>query len=67
MKNKKPPKPKPTIPAWECPRCGRTHPITTQTCECIHRYRAASTRTPPFPFDTPQWSDFPIVWCGGEY
>lgn len=22
------------VPAWTCPKCGRTHPITTTTCEC---------------------------------
>ena len=21
-----------TIPAWECPKCGATHPITVNTC-----------------------------------
>jgi hypothetical protein len=23
---------KPTVPAWQCPKCGATHPITVFTC-----------------------------------
>lgn len=33
MNKKKPkPKPAPIIPAWTCPKCGATHPITVTTC-----------------------------------
>lgn len=61
MKNK-PAQPKKqksaTIPAWECPRCGRTHPITVTTCECgpTNPYRY------PFSPKYPEWP-YPPVTC----
>lgn len=53
-------KPTATIPAWTCPKCGATHPITVPTC-CKHAADAPIPSAPkppdrvrlPHPFDTP--------------
>lgn len=61
MKNKPKPTPKVrnTIPAWECPKCGRTHPITVQTCEC----RGALTQPYPPSRDNCPWWEVTKIWC----
>ena len=53
-------KPTATIPAWACPKCGATHPITVPTC-CKRAAPCPLPSTPkpptrvrlPRPFDTP--------------
>lgn len=52
-------KPTATIPAWTCPKCGATHPITVPTCCGPTPLKPPSLPSPPTqptrrnPFRTP--------------
>ena len=73
-------KPKPTtkapftVPAWMCPKCGATHPITVPTCckpvQQAEPFRPLGPMEAPNPYDRyrfpPNWPFGPIICNGGH-
>lgn len=62
---KKPVQPTSTVPAWTCPKCGATHPITVQGC--CYPPIDQTIYPPMYPLPTkPQWPQWPAspVTCG---
>lgn len=47
------------LPAWVCPHCNRSHPITVQSCECavrlVQRPPYVAPLPPTVPYRGPQW------------
>lgn len=59
--SKKPAKKQQTVPAWVCPNCGKSHPITVREC-CkaptnIEPFKPYQPWTPP-----PQDGPWPRIW-----
>ena len=57
---KKPPEPQPkpaSIPAWTCPKCGATHPITVQSCCAPPKYEN------PHPAPLMPWAPIGPIYC----
>ena len=63
--SKKPAKKQQTVPAWVCPNCGKSHPITVRECcrRIVDEVPWAHRRpwTTPIPQDGP----WPRVWWIG--
>ena len=62
-----------TIPAWTCPKCGATHPVTVESC-CkpaqTEPFRPLGPMEVPNPYERyrfpPNWPFGPIICNGGH-
>ena len=57
------------LPAWVCPHCNRSHPITVQSCECaVREVRVpyVAPLPPIAPYRGPQWPGEDVTWICNE-